>query len=1262
MAVDFNSILEEEIKQNNKPRTDIDFQNIMEEEAKPSQYNNINTGNIGTTNESIPDINSKKEAMQFAATMGFADTYRGIKQIFSLSEEQMKRDQAKLNQIFANKEYGRAAFGAYMGGVVADPFGWVIPVAKAKSVSSLVKQGVAFGTGFGAVGYTDESQFDKDTEFWEQKLYQAGLGAVGGGVITGTIGIAGRKALGFDEGVDLAKVTDDVEANRIKKERRNKINLANQDEDQLTLLDSLREKYTRPLWDKMTKNPLAYSLGGAGAYTGLNYLEEGSNAEDYLLNTGLTVMGFFAGKKFGSYLQTKDSIQAALYDLNPNVHMRPEIHTAWKQMKGVMQGHSGALANLHSDLSKLSDDENKLAYQLFTGDIDEGILRKEGAVLNLSSEQIDNIVSLGDKKIEVMKKIGEDMRDAGILSDDVFRTNMDTYMKTTYELLEKAKRGDKEAKAKLNKFQENMSKITGDSVRERGTILDTNLTKTQMQKKVLDYRQERKADFKLRKDYEKKYPDANEEGLPPSFDKKKSGKIINRVEDKADPNYVKGADELDQPSNYGVIVKYDKETDTYDIVGQLTKKQKAELGEIENAALSISRLSQDLTTTLGIGRFYSAIYDEGIAKGFVFDETRLLNNKLKEDGLSLSSRLGSDGKAQYTDAAVSQTELEIFNLRQLLSRTLSKEDRKPLLDEFERLKKQLTEQKADANKRANKIKKEVTAAFNSNDAADKLGLRRVGNDKFTSIVDETRDIPKYGKLNNTLMSKDAFRDIELLSRVREDTYRKGLFNKYFKLQRFWKKTKTVYNPAVHLNNFLSNFSLLFMSNGKFSDLAASLKEFKQILRYERGEITKDDLPQDLRELYDEGGLSADLISAEMKQEGRLLSRYDDYVNTFKLNKVEKDGDFMNAALDSAKLQLEKGERIYGKADRWASDWYQLEDKVFRYALYKSRRKQINPKTGKLYTKEEAAADAIRYFVDYDITSRSVNALRNSLVPFLSYSYRIIPILLETAVVRPEKFAVLAAMGYVANDLATDVAGSDKDKQAIERRLMQKYRSKDMFENPIISMPYSNIRLPYDGNNGGAKYFDISRKLPGSNVFELGGDIPSAIPFLPSVSQPGGPVVDAYNVFIEGRDSFTGQKFKEMGLSAGEVFRNRALKYAKQFVPNLPFSAIPGLEGTDINPASRKINQSLSNYRTLSDPLSPTEALMSTLGFTVNTADIGRLATLKSKEIQTLTKQYTSEIRDLEKQRLKNNIDIDEFREKYKILQERFKKEMDGLAE
>ena len=143
MATDLSKIFEEEFAP--KSTSSVDMTNIFNEELAPSQYSTINDDKVGTVREDIPGINSREDAMKFAASMGFSDTYRGIKQFVGFGEEEMKADQEKLNRIFANKEYGRSALGAYMGGVVADPFGWVIPVAKAKSVSSLVKQGITFG-------------------------------------------------------------------------------------------------------------------------------------------------------------------------------------------------------------------------------------------------------------------------------------------------------------------------------------------------------------------------------------------------------------------------------------------------------------------------------------------------------------------------------------------------------------------------------------------------------------------------------------------------------------------------------------------------------------------------------------------------------------------------------------------------------------------------------------------------------------------------------------------------------------------------------------------------------------------------------------------------------------------------------------------------------------------------------------------------------------------------------------------------------------
>tara|TARA_X000000368_G_scaffold392541_1_gene357397 strand:+ start:5735 stop:9247 length:3513 start_codon:yes stop_codon:yes gene_type:complete len=1168
-VVDISKILDEEMTP--PSQSTVDMSNMFNEETTPSQYSTINEGKVGTVREDVSGL-SRKEALSFAGSMGFADTYRGIKQIVGIGEETMKQDQAKLNRIFANKDYGKAALATYMGGVIADPFGWVIPVAKAKSISSLVKQGMAYGAGFGAAGYTDENSFANNTEMWEQKMYQAGLGAVSGGAITGVIGIAGKKALGFDdESSALTKIDDEVEIQRLQKlsakEKEEEVLKNKGLAEQMTMSQKYAEKVGRPLWNSMTKNPLGATGALGGAYIGLNYLEDSNSAEEYMINTGITALAFLGGKKLGSKFQDTEMGNKLVYAINPDIHMSPEIYTQWNKMKGTISGHQSALSSLHADLSKLTPEENKLAYQLFSGDMNDKILTKMSDKNKISQEVVDNLLRLKDKKIKIFTKLGEDMRDAGILSDDIFKTNLDSYLRRTYQKVLDTK-GPQEA-AKLKGV---LGKIRGDSVRGRGVIVKSGVKSEEVSKIVDPLRQERILDTKIKTDYEKKFADTD------IVDVEKRGKLINRVQSKADPDYIAQKSDLDQGSNYGVIVK-DNEDGTHDIIAQLTKKEREELGEIEDAALSVARTAKDLNTTLGLGRFYKGVFDDGAGK-YVFDQSTLI------------------GKDK-----------QFATLQEM-----------------------------------------------------KDGGYKVIPNEF--IKDEVGDnIPKYGALNGKVVSEDMFKDIELLTKIKEDNfaYGSGLANKWFKAQRFWKKTKTVYNPAVHMNNLVANFSMYYMSNGSWKTFSKASKEFKDIFKYERGNIELEDLPKDLRDLYNEGGLSADLVSAEMRSQGNLENVYDDLIKTHKTDGAEKTGDFMNDALDTGMRQLRKGTKIFGPADKLSSDIYQLEDKIFRYALYKTRKEQINPKTGKLYTNEEAAKDAIRYFIDYDIRSPNVNLIRNTAVPFLSYSYRVMPLLIETAVVRPQKFAVLAALGYAANDMGRETAGSTKDLEDNERKFMQDFRKKRMFENPYVDMSYSNIRLPYNGNNGGAKYFDITRKLPGGDVFEMGGQGAEAVPFLPSFLQPGGIAKSAYDAFFAGQDSFTGQKFNEMGLNPAEILLNRTSQFGKDFIPNVPVFA--GTPLADLNPASRKVTQAFQEggYQTYSDPLSGTEALLSTFGLTVNTADVERLAVFKGKEIKGLQSQYKKELKSLDNDRRKGLISFDDYQEKFQDLRERLVNEIEDAT-
>jgi len=142
---------------------------------------------------------------------------------------------------------------------------------------------------------------------------------------------------------------------------------------------------------------------------------------------------------------------------------------------------------------------------------------------------------------------------------------------------------------------------------------------------------------------------------------------------------------------------------------------------------------------------------------------------------------------------------------------------------------------------------------------------------------------------------------------------------------------------------------------------------------------------------------------------------------------------------------------------------------------------------------------------------------------------------------------------------------------------------------------------------------------------------------------------------------TGQKFNEMGLNPAEILLNRTSQFGKDFIPNVPVFA--GTPLADLNPASRKVTQAFQEggYQTYSDPLTGLEALASTFGLTVNTADIERLAVLKGKEIKGLQSQYKKELKSLDMDRRKGLISFDKYQEKFQDLRERLVKEMEDAT-
>ena len=1344
----------EQISSGPKPQ-EID---IFSEDATP--YDAINKDTIASQRpvDSIKDM-SVSEAFWFSSSMGASDTYRGIQQLRGKDLESMRMEQRRLNSLFESDKHGTTALLGYIAGVIADPAGWALPVMKAKSIGSLVAQGIGYGGVAGFTGYVDEDN-------GQERLTNAAFGSLAGGGLTGVLGLVGRKHLGFDEpkkDVDLDEILgEEIQRDR-KKRRRNaeKARYTNGDEE-LTYLESFKKNVSKPVYDSMVRNPLGYTTSAVLGYNVFNNLEDAQSSEDFLKNAALTTLAFVGGKKIGDYANKTEIADKVIGSISTEAQLNRSIIAKKRQMDSNLLGYQGKLARLADEAEKLDEADRKILYQVMSGDLTmdevydldagekifrktlpyddkvaagktltkEQALEREGAAavdvpvedyLGISlPTSVKDIAKLNDKKIKLFKELGEDLRDAGLLDDDVFKTNIDTYIKRLYNL--ENNNNTEFIKKSIN----NLLTIRGDSLRPRGTQITIN-TAGRTEKEVLDevnqlvtgLEKERKIDYKTKNDYEKRYEDQT--SFPNSSYKKRVGKIINRVA-KDDPRYIKGVDDLDQPSNYGILVKKDDEGN-YVVNYQLTKKQRQGLKEIEDAAKGIKATAMELNSTLGLGKFYQGLYDIGLQKGFVRTQDSFLNKALNDS--NITKIIGADGKPVYSTPELTEIAQKMSEIR--TTQTMRREVGNVLTDlEYIRLKTQFNQLQKATNEKAQKIERKINRTLKQSiDEAplimysakdnegrilgeyatreeakevlikNRLDTKNIGEEEYVFVPDKKinvtkkqtlaqrlinkqRDeqsqlteaeknifqprISKYGKLTGNLVKRKEFNDIKFLQEAVDSSWARPFGESYFTMQSFWKKTKTVYNPVVHFNNFVSNISLYYLSGGNWTELAKSFKYGKLMRQYDLGKIEKEQLPKDLQEMVDEGVFGADYITAELKKG----LNPDEIYKTINISSADKPGGLFNVIFDSLPKQFKNAKKLFGEnVDAPLTAWYQFEDRIFRYGLYRTKRKEINPETGKLYTQEEAADAAIRQFVDYDIKSNSVNALRNTAVPFLSYSYRMIPILTKAAISTPERMAVLGLGMYLIDDEMRIRAGDTQQEQRRQRQYMQGTKDDKAFSLPF--MPYSNIRLPYDSKEGVARYFDIGRKLPGGDIFKMEQELGQPVPGIPSILGPGGPGLDFINKIVVGRDPFTGQSYNpidEKSTPIGGALGYRVGKFAEGFVPNLPLPFEDASFGLiSDTPAYKKIERTFTPgaRKGLSEDLSKTETLLNSIGLSINEADVSKLSDISAREIRRLNNNLKQATKSLAVQVGKKEITARDYHERLNKLKETYKREVSKLT-
>jgi hypothetical protein len=264
--------------------------------------------------------------------------------------------------------------------------------------------------------------------------------------------------------------------------------------------------------------------------------------------------------------------------------------------------------------------------------------------------------------------------------------------------------------------------------------------------------------------------------------------------------------------------------------------------------------------------------------------------------------------------------------------------------------------------------------------------------------------------------------------------------------------------------------------------------------------------------------------------------------------------------------------------------------------------------------DAAARKARSWFVDYSDVPPTQAWLRETGLPFISYTYGIVPRLVETAMKHPMKVAKWAAIGHLANEAGWAMS-DDSDREEIERMM----EAQSVGFNSMWGIPFTSptmIKNPdnlfkFFGKDHG--FWDIGRIYAGGDLFNAKEGGAGQIKILPGFAQPSFGAAGAVGYTLMSIDQFKGTTIPD---------GKKAEAFYRQFTPN-----IIGLGGGPIpdSYAQRKLRRSLSGQDdTAVDKHTPLSALLSSVGLKITPVSMSKLKGRLGMKIE-------GDVRDLESQ-------------------------------
>ena len=343
--------------------------------------------------------------------------------------------------------------------------------------------------------------------------------------------------------------------------------------------------------------------------------------------------------------------------------------------------------------------------------------------------------------------------------------------------------------------------------------------------------------------------------------------------------------------------------------------------------------------------------------------------------------------------------------------------------------------------------------------------------------------------------------------------------------RWFKKSKTIWNPGTHVTNAASNVTLAMMhdiSFGTMSDAAKLLAKYETSAR----SLTPAELKL-MMAFRDSGAMLADYSSAEVK-EALYKAHADNLRGGEDLSVARRVAGWLNIEKSKAewlKAQASKVGKGADYVDGLASQMYAAEDNLFRLAAFLKTAGALQTQAGlKTPTPEmlqEAGKFARTAFGDYDIDSKAVKVARQTVMPFISWFYAMAPVLGRIAVYQPWKFAnVLAAYALIEGAMGAAGGGDDDE---LRKQGPESIRER-MFFGTIG--PYMHIRIPFMGDDQNPVYYKLGDYFPMASMTK---GLPNGFmgqSWFPGGLTPSGPFVSGVAGLVLGVDPYTGKSIHQ----------------------------------------------------------------------------------------------------------------------------------------